>query len=240
MAEDFFKALRERLNGLGVNQSRIAREAGVQQGSLSRFLNGAQESLSGEALVRLVRWLGGEISFERHSEPARDVCFVKPQIVQTDGASPPLAEDYVAAPLVAEVGAGRAYFPEDQVKSWFLAWKHQAAIRHRRNLIAVELAKGSDSMRPSLQPGDIVLVDRDDRDVSQPGRIMLVLDPDGAAMVKRVSVAERGGDFLLTYLSDNAAKWPPVTYSLIQDFNGDWDKAIAGRVIWAWADVRWR
>lgn len=151
---------------------------------------------------------------------------------------PPIAEDYIAAPLVGEVGAGLAYFPEDEVKSWFLAWKHQPAIRHRRNLIAVEIAKGSDFMQPTICPGDIVLVDRDDRDPSHANRIMLVLDPDGAAMIKRVNVRELKGDFQITFTSDNATKWTPVTYSLVKEYLGDWDKAIAGRVIWPWADVR--
>ena len=41
-----------------------------------------------------------------------------------------------------------------------------------------------------------------------------------------------------SYYSDNAAKWPPGIYSLKNDFGGDWDRAIIGRVIWAWADVR--
>ena len=94
-------------------------------------------------------------------------------------------------------------------------------------------------MQPTLNPGDIVLVDRDDRDVTRAGHMMLVLDPlDDSGMIKRVSVREKDDDFQITYYSDNAAKWPPCIYSLKNDFGGDWDRAIIGRVIWAWADVR--
>ena len=94
-------------------------------------------------------------------------------------------------------------------------------------------------MTPLLNPLDIVLVDRDDRDVSKPGHIMLVLDPEGQGMIKRVSAEEQNnGDFSVVYYSDNAMENPPMCYSLRKDFLNDWDRAVVGRVIWAWSDVR--
>ena len=94
-------------------------------------------------------------------------------------------------------------------------------------------------MQPTLNPKDIVLVDRDDRDVSKPGHIMLVLDPvDGSGMITRVAVTDLENDFRITYYSDNTAENPPMVYSLEKDFNGDWEKAIVGRVVWAWSDVK--
>ena len=85
-----------------------------------------------------------------------------------------------------------------------------------------------------------MLVDRDDLDVSKPGHMMLVLDPvDGSGMIKRVAVREKdNGDFQITYYSDNAAENPPDIYSLRNDFGGEWERAIVGRVVWAWSDVR--
>ncbi|MCB8573639.1 phage repressor protein, partial [Bilophila wadsworthia] len=41
----------------------------------------------------------------------------------------------------------------------------------------------------------------------------------------------------ITYYSDNAAENPPEVYSLMEDFDGDWNKSIVGRVVWAWSDV---
>ena len=110
----------------------------------------------------------------------------------------------------------------------------------RRNLIAVEIGKTSTSMLPLLSPGDIVLVDRDDIDVSHAGHIMLVRDPEGAGMVKRVSVQPTPGgkDFSIQFYSDNAATNPPLLYSLREDYGGEISNAIVGRVIWAWSDVR--
>ena len=184
--------------------------------------------------------LGVNLDFEPNPEPDRDVCFVNARIAPIgEGIEPPQSEDYIAAPMVGEVGAGLGYIPQDEVKSWFLAYRHHPAVRFRRNLIAVEIGAHSTSMQPTLNPGDIVLVDRDDRDVLRPGHMMLVTDPDGAGMIKRVSIEDKqDGDYRITFYSDNGLKHPPMVYSLLKDYTGDWDKVIAGRVIWAWTDVR--
>jgi len=173
-------------------------------------------------------------------DAGRDVCFVNARIVPAgEQATPPSAEDYMAAPMVGEVGAGPGYIPEEDIKSWFLVFKNQPAVRYRRNLIAVEIGPHSTSMQPILNPGDIVLVDRDDRNVKDPGHMMLVLDPkDGSGKVKRVAVTDtEDGDCRITYYSDNAATNPPEVYSLRDDFFGDWERSIVGRVVWAWSDV---
>ena len=184
--------------------------------------------------------LGVNLDFEPNPEADRDVCFVNAKIAPIgEGIAPPQSEDYIAAPMVGEVGAGLGYIPQDEVKSWFLAYRHHPAVRFRRNLIAVEIGAHSTSMQPTLNPGDIVLVDRDDRDVQHPGHMMLVTDPDGSGMVKRVAIEDKqDGDYRITFYSDNGAKHPPMVYSLLKDYAGDWDKVIAGRVIWAWTDVR--
>lgn len=229
------QAIEKNYNG---NVTQAARALNVSVPTLHTWIKGDRKP-SLEKLSPLLDAIGATISLPQ-TEASRDVCFVNTKIVPAgEYAAPPVAEDYVAAPLVGEVGAGPGYLPEDEIKSWFLAYKNLPAIRHRRNLIAVEIGPTSTSMQPTLNPGDIVLVDRDDCDVTKPGHMMLVLDPDdGSGMVKRVSVTERKDDFQVTYYSDNGSKWPPMIYSLKQDFCGDWDKAIVGRVIWAWADVR--
>lgn len=63
MTDNFFDLLRERLKAAidsGVSQTQISKESGVQQGSISRLLK-ASQTISGEALVKLVNWLDGEI-----------------------------------------------------------------------------------------------------------------------------------------------------------------------------------
>ena len=215
----------------------LAAASGVSPANLSHWLSGKRNPRLAEISI-ILDLLGAKASLQ-DGESSRDVCFVNAKVVPAgEYVAPPVAEDYIAAPLVGEVGAGPGYLPEDDIKSWFLVYKRLEAIRYRRNLIAVEIGRTSYSMKPTLNPGDIVLVDRDDRDVSRPGHMMLVMEPDSSGMVKRVSVQEKDDDFSITYYSDNAAKYPPVIYSLKNDFCDDWDKAIVGRVIWAWADVR--
>lgn len=243
MANDFFEIIRHRIQATGMSQAQFARETGVQQGSLSRFLKGEQSSLSGDTVAKIVAFLGARLVFpgEDSPEPARDVCWVNARIMPAgEHVAPPVAEDYLAAPLVGEVGAGPGYLPQESVESWFLVYKHVPAIMGRRNLIAVEIGKTSTSMLPLLSPGDIVLVDRDDIDVSHAGHIMLVRDPEGAGMVKRVSVQPTPGskDFSIQFYSDNAATNPPLLYSLREDYGGEISNGIVGRVIWAWSDVR--
>lgn len=207
---------------------------------LGKWLRGERVP-SMSSLAPILEKLGVTLTAPEN-EAGKDICFVNAKVVAANENSCelPVAEDYIAAPLVGEVGAGPGYIPQEQIKSWFLVYRNLAAVRYRRNLIAVEIGKNSTSMTPTLNPGDIVLVDRDDRQVDRPGHIMLVLDPmDGSGMIKRVAINEKdGGDFGITYYSDNVAENPPISYSLQKDFGGDFEKAIVGRVIWAWADIR--
>ena len=183
--------------------------------------------------------IGAKISLPE-KDAGKDVCFVNARIVSSEEqVIPPQAEDYIAAPMVGEVGAGPGYIPQEEIKSWFLVYRNLPAVRYRRNLIAVEIGPNSDSMSPTLNPRDIVLVDRDDRDVQRPGHMMLVLDPDGSGMIKRVAIEDLdGGDSRITFYSDNALKYPPFVYSLESHYYNDWERCIIGRVIWAWSDVR--
>lgn len=229
-------ALREGVTTYG-NAAALARASGVSPANLSRWLS--EERVPRLAEISPVLDLLGVTPAAPQTDAGRDVCFVDAKIVPAgEYVEPPQAEDYLAAPLVGEVGAGPGYLPQDEVKSWFLVYRNLPAIRHRSNLMAVEIGRHSTSMQPLLNPGDIVLVDRNDRDVDYPGHIMLVRDPDGQGMVKRVSVEQSRGDFIIQFYSDNAVRNPPMVFSLRSDYLGEWDRAIVGRVIWAWSDVR--
>lgn len=170
----------------------------------------------------------------------KNVCFVNARVIDADSVeNRPKEEDYFAVPILGEVGAGTGFVPENEVKGWFMVHRSVTGSRDIRNLVAVEIAPHSISMRPTLNPLDIALVDKDDRDWLRNGNIMLVLDPmDGSSMIKRVSAREVKGDVQITFYSDNFAQYPPMVYSLMQDFGGEWHNAIVGKVIWAWTDMR--
>lgn len=218
--------------------SALSRASGVSVANISRWINNKQAPRLTD--LAPIMDLLGVLPKEPNEDSGKDVCFVDAKLVPAgEHVQPPQAEDYIAAPLVGEVGAGPGYVAQDDVKSWFLVYRHHPAIQHRYNLLAVEIAKNSTSMIPLLKPGDLVLVDRNDRDVSRPGHIMLDKDPDDQGMLERVSVEQQDdGDYSVVYYSDNAMENPPICYSLRRDFFNDWQRAIVGRVIWAWADVR--
>lgn len=238
----FAKGLTAGENARFKNQAELAKFTGIAASQAKKYST-AEDMKNIEKFFLFLDKLGVELNFNSQAagEAARDVCWVNARIMPAgEHVAPPVAEDYLAAPLVGEVGAGPGYLPQDEVQSWFLVYKHIPAIMGRRNLIAVEIGKTSTSMLPLLSPGDIVLVDRDDIDVSHAGHIMLVRDPEGAGMVKRVSVQPTPGsrDFSIQFYSDNAATNPPMLYSLREDYGGEISNAIVGRVIWAWSDVR--
>ena len=177
-------------------------------------------------------------------EPAdavREVCFRAPDKGwAATGAPEPRADDYLAVPLADPAEAAAAgLIPEQSVDGWVLVWRHQESIRFRTNLVAVEVGPDELSMTPTLHPGDIVLVDRDDRDPSPAGRIMLVREPgeNGQARIRRVSARRLDDDVELIYYSDNSREYPPATYRLGRDYGGDPARAIGGNVVWAWSDM---
>lgn len=202
---------------------------------LFNFLKGSDTQYS--AVMEWFEKLGGGLQ-THNRDTGRDVCFGDAGLPPAgDCVAPPRAGDSIAAPLVDELEAGSIL--RNGVKSWFLVDRNLPAVRCRRHLIAVEIGEASTSMKPLLNPRDIVLVDRDDRDVTAPGHIMLVLDPGGQGMIRRVSVGPlASGDFAVVYYADNATQHPPLCHSLDKDFLGDWGRAIVGRAIWAWSDVR--
>ena len=217
----------------------LADASGVDPANISRWTRG-KRSPKLEDIAPIFDVMQAKIVLPDEEDPARDICFVDARAVPA-GANqpPPEVEDYLAVPLVEEVGAGPGLIPKGELLSWFLVYRHQDAIRYRRDLIAVRIGKRSTSMLPILHPGDVVLVDRQDRDVMTPGRIMLVMDPDGAGMIKRVAVEEVKSerDWRIVFYSDNVANHPPIVYSLREDFLGDWDRAVVGRAIRAWSDI---
>ena len=63
MKEDFFDSLRESINATGVSQAELSRQTGVQQGSISRFLDGSQPTLNGANVIKILSYLGGKVVF---------------------------------------------------------------------------------------------------------------------------------------------------------------------------------
>lgn len=223
------------------NNKRMADDLGIDPSQLNRFLK-KERGLNADSLGYILDRIGACINFgDEPADAAREVRFQLPTKVPAGETSPDLQpDDYLAVPLAASpVAAGPGIIPEDKVEGWVLVWRHQESIRFRSNLVAVEIGQNELSMVPTLHPGDIVLVDRNDRDPSPAGKIMLVCEPgeDGGVMVKRVNTKRLDDDLELIFYSDNSRDFPPTTYRLERDYEGDINRAIAGNVVWAWSDM---
>lgn len=238
--DQFLKVLRQAAYERFGNPSQLAEFLGVAPAVLHRWLNG-QRQANGAKMGDVMDALGVHLVLpDSDADQSRQVQFVNAKVVNKPEEAPPLVpDDYLAVPLIAEAGAGPGIVPCDDQESWFLVYQNEPSIRLRSNLIAVRIAKGSTSMEPTLAPGDIVLVDRNDRNVSRPGNIWLVMEPDGSGKVKRLKVDydRDHNETQLTYYSDNVAQNPPEVYSLERHFDGDLNKAVVGRVIWGWSDL---
>ena len=225
---------------LYANRKRLADAFDVDPTGLNNFLD-EKKTYQGANIDKVLTKLGAKIVFpDERADTAREIKWIDAKTVSAgNGQSLPPADDYFAVPLVGEAGAGPGVMPTEEIKSWVLVYRHQHAVRFKRNLLGVEIDKGSTSMTPLLRPGDIVLVDRDDFHPSKPGGIFLVREPgqEGGAMVKRVATKEVNGDMMITFYSENAAENPAETYSLKGHYNDEISHAIVGRCVWAWSDI---
>ena len=223
------------------NNKRMADELEVDPSQLNRFLK-RERGLNSDSLGHILDRVGVTLAFcDEPADAAREVCFRPPARGQAGPATvEPRADDYLAVPLTAPaVAASAGLVPEDHVDGWVLVWRHQESIRFRSNLVAVEVGPGEQSMTPTLHPGDIVVVDRDDRAPCPAGKIMLVREPGegGAVLLRRVSTRRLDDDEELIFYSDNSREYPPATYRLGRDYGGDIGRAIGGNVVWAWSDM---
>lgn len=244
---DFKKLISEALSsGRFKNLTELAEASGLNQSSLSMYVSGTRQSLKLESVAKVIDTLGSKLSglSAPSTDTTREICFVDAKVVKSgEGLPPPVPEHYAAVPLVGEVGAGPGMVPEDKLEGWVLVMRDQQAIRARSNLLAVEVGKNQTSMTPTLHPGDIVLVDRDDwgqyGTYKAPGNIFLVREPgqEGGAKVKRVDLSGKGNATILTFYSDNSEEYGPEPHIMTQDYTNGLREAIVGRVVWAWSDV---
>lgn len=140
--------------------------------------------------------------------------------------SPPNPEDFVTIPLVsgtiaATIGSGTIV--DEHIEDWAII--HEKVVGKRKNLISIRIDKKDGmSMSPILKPGDIIVINRDDKEISPTG-IYAVRIGDGCT-VKRVQIDEKDRMLLIP---EN--KEPPYRTRII-DIEPGQDTPVIGRVIW--------
>ena len=242
-----YSELLERLNGMIGEEgrwrcaNRLAEDMGLTPSEKTKFYKtlGGYSVPRADAFLEWLEFVGARIEFPGDRPPGpgdagRALCFDRP------GYRPPglRSEDYVVVPLV---GAERAFasggFGPDPDQEWVLVSRREHSLRSRANLVALRVGRGDRSMLPLLSPGDVVVVDRDDRRPAEPGRLMLVRLPDGAACIRRVAAAPVPGDLQLTLYADNTRDCPPAVLSLARDCRGDLTAVLGGAVVTSWTDL---
>jgi hypothetical protein len=147
------------------------------------------------------------------------------QAPRPSGRSLPPSGDLVAVPRLAlGASAGPGSLQEDEVAAGALAFDTRwlRALGGRPDMLSIIRVDG-ESMAPTLNDGDDIMVDRSDgADRLRDG--IYVLRMDDVLMVKRVALTPRRGRFSVR--SDNPLypAWEDVEPDLV---------AIVGRVIWA-------
>lgn len=139
-------------------------------------------------------------------------------------------EDYLAVPLVAGLlGAGHeGAVPWDYIAHLVWVYKPELGRRQWHNLRAIKVATQANSMVPTIRPGDIVIVDPEERPPQQSldkkAIYAVRLDEHGNAAIKRVREIQD----MWILLSDNLDCNP------IMIKKADVPNLIIGKVIWSW------
>lgn len=236
------------LDEAGIKKNPFAEKIGMDDGGLRHLIAGRSrwnswhlEVIADALGVNPERLIIGqdEVRDRQHSYNVSTYGPITPTILiasEIDTKPNVELQDYYAAPLIdgkIAAGEGREIGIGD-IKN--LVWIYAPALRDRRrhNLIAIEVDKVSgDSMFPTIFPGDIVLVDRDEpgNDVAlfRSSRVYAIRDGDGGCAVKRIYKDDGNG--VLVIGSDNRSVAPRVAWT--QNIS----KLIIGRVVWGWRDL---
>ncbi|BBU61244.1 transcriptional regulator [Methylosinus sp. C49] len=171
--------------------ARILRDAGVTSSTYSRYLNGETEA-SAEKLGRIAEVTGVSLDW----------------LVLDRGA--PIFE--AGAPPAIPLGPDMAQIPplrineaEGEIAGERIAFPRALLRRLGTEIDALEFLRArGDSMRPTIEDGAIVLIDRSQRDII--GDAVYLVSLDDGPLIRRV---RRNVDGAITLISDNRACYEP-------------------------------
>ena len=216
--------IRDTLNDLKTRKrgeiTRIAKDTGLSQKNMADFSNkyGPGSDPQFRTTYKILRGLLGRRPVDL--EGTKPVITIVGGVQEVPKGMRP--DDYYGVPMVEDrIAAGQGRIMDDHVAG--LVWVYKPEIGNRRNLVAVKLAADAESMQPTLHPGNIVIIDRDDKVITPQG-IYAVRTSQEHLAIKRLTVSN--GRFWL--VSDNH-RWPPQ----ISEFDSS-EKLIIGRVVWSW------
>jgi SOS-response transcriptional repressor LexA len=131
-------------------------------------------------------------------------------------------EDFVSVPLTeSAIAAGQPIIPQENIEDYVLL--HIRAAGKRTNLVASRV--DGHSMEPTLHPGDIVVIDRDDKIIVK--NKMFAIYHEGGLTAKFL---EKKANLLILRPINPIAEIPII------DLNEN-PQPIVGKIIGAWKDL---
>lgn len=208
--------------------SELARASGISRRMIDRYRSGAEPTR--DNLVVFARAVGVSLEWLATGEGPKeraDFHWSGPSPMAVEAKSSLQGEGYVALPRydVRAAAGGGALVEQEQVVDWI--YFKQDWLRNTLGLgpqrLAIIEAVG-DSMAPSINDGDLLLVD-----VGEPplrGDGIYVIAVDDVLLVKRIAITLGGG---LVISSDN-----PQYHATSQEVDRDslGEVRIIGRVVW--------
>ncbi|NTT87642.1 MULTISPECIES: XRE family transcriptional regulator [unclassified Tabrizicola] len=225
--DDIGQRIRAERERIGLSQTELGAAGGVQKNAQHNY-EGGKRAPDATYLAGIAR-VGCDVIYILTGE--RGAASLPPMMLRSIQNSLAGPEDFAPIPLYAvelAAGAGAANGTEEVIDHMAFRrdWLRKMDVSPSAAVIA--RARG-DSMAPTLNDGDVVLIDRSkaeppskprDENDTRPPRIYALMD-DGGARIKRIALAAPG---MLAILSDNPAS-PP-------EFRPVSSVTIIGRVVW--------
>ena len=233
---DFYKRIQEILDKEGIKATEFEKRIDMR-GALSRWKRADErDAPKPDSLIRISEEFNVSIDWLlTGKKPMSRTIRVLQPIINITGNYPEVppgmqGEDYMAVPLVT--GEIAAKYPATIPQEFFISliWLHfpEVGLRHHNNLRAVKLTKTADSHRRKIGPGDIVIIDPTERQITRQvyrKHVYAVNIPEeGGCAIKRVW--ETDDHWILT--AENPINEPKV---LKKSENSNW---MLGQVIWSW------
>ncbi|MFA5261643.1 MAG: XRE family transcriptional regulator [Candidatus Omnitrophota bacterium] len=216
---------------LKMTQAKFSREVGISQGYLSMILSG-KRGPSAELIAGIYLNYRKYLSWILTGDDQQDCDIVieaHPRVIPLGEKIPPPSPDdlteYLAVPLVeGRIAAGPGRIVREDIHSF--VWVFRPEVGKRRNLVAVRIGDQEKSMLPTLAPGSILIIDRNDKEIIRKG-VYAVRTGNDECAVKRVHISDNA-----ILLSSDNPDYPPFLAPTTEI-----DELIVGRVIWTWKSL---
>jgi SOS-response transcriptional repressor LexA len=224
--------LKKIIHGSGLPLGRFAEKTGVSKNTLINYRDGVT-SPAAPFLESVCREFSADPGWLLLGEGNAGACAAARESAgegSEDSTLIPLLESRVTAGPEGEILYGEIAdrYP---FKKWWIEKLVGKSSDRQKSLFLIRVR--GDSMSPTINQGEMVLVDTSEVERLEvlAGRIYLVILPDGAAALKRLVLSGDEGGLKLACLSDNTADYRPFEFAL--DPEKSLKSYVLGRVRWA-------